>query len=95
MEITDALLNKLEQLAYLNVAPEKKEDIKESLSSVLEFAMNINELDTSGVSDNFSIDNKPTRLREDVPQKSDVFKDLIKDSPAREEDFFKVPKIIE
>ncbi|MGP1561966.1 MAG: Asp-tRNA(Asn)/Glu-tRNA(Gln) amidotransferase subunit GatC [Helicobacteraceae bacterium] len=95
MEITDELLQRLEKLAYLYIPDDKKEGVKKSLGDILEFAKSINDLDTSGAKDRFSINDKPARLREDLPVKSDVFKDLSKVAPAIDGDFFKVPKIIE
>ncbi len=95
MEITDELLQRLEKLAYLHISDDKKEGVKKSLGDILDFAQSINDLDTSGAADRFSIDGRPARLREDLPAKSNVFEDLSKGAPDMDGDFFKVPKIIE
>ena len=84
---------KLEKLSNLEVA--NKQEMAQSLESILGYVENLNELDTDGVSATFSSLDVGTAMREDVVNSSDVIETVIKNAPHAEDDFFIVPSIIE
>jgi len=96
MQVDDTLLEKLEKLSYLKVDESKRDEIKEQLSEIVSFVDNLSELNTDGVDDKFSMDNRATFVREDVAScNSDINDDILKNAPNSEDHFFVVPKIIE
>ncbi|NOQ32197.1 MAG: Asp-tRNA(Asn)/Glu-tRNA(Gln) amidotransferase subunit GatC [Helicobacteraceae bacterium] len=96
MQIDDALLSKLENLSHLHVADDKREEIIAQLSEIVSFVDNLSELDTTGVSDTFSMTDNGTLTREDTPScNTQVNENIISNSPKSGDNYFIVPKIIE
>ena len=96
MQVDDVLLSKLENLSYLKVAPQKREAIIAQLDEMIAFVDNLGELDTDGISANFSMTNAATQLREDTTYcNTQINDDIIAHAPQSDEHFFIVPKIIE
>jgi len=90
------LLSKLEKLSNLYIADDKKEEVVNQLSNILEYVDNLNELDTSSLDSYFSTLDGGTPLREDNPISSkEVVETILKNAPKVEDDFFIVPAIIE
>ena len=96
MQIDNALLEKLEALSCLHIAPSKKEEVMDQLGDILTYIENLQELDTQDISPSFSLLEGGTPLREDMPtQNSEVPKAVLAHAPQARDDFFIVPAIIE
>ena len=96
MKIDNELLANLEKLSALKIEDEKKEEIKSQLSDILTYIDNLNELDTSSLNASFSTLEGGTPLRDDVVEiDRDISKNILKNAPQSEDDFFVVPAIIE
>ncbi len=96
MQVDDALLSKLENLSYLKVSDEKRNEIIHQLDEMIAFVDNLSELDTDGISANFAMTDATTQLREDVPYcNTQINDDILDHAPASDDHFFIVPKIIE
>ena len=95
MQIDDTLLAKLEKLSLLKIGEEKRKEIENQLSEILNFVDILDELDLSDVGAVVSSIDGGTPLREDVSVSSDVIETILKHAPMSSEHFFVVPKIIE
>jgi len=96
MQVDDALLAKLEKLSFLKVNDEKREEIKEQLSEIMNFVDNLGELNTGGVNAKFAMNSEATILRVDTPICNPTINDdILKNAPQSADHFFIVPKIIE
>ena len=96
MKVDLELLTKLEKLSYLNIADEKREEVVEQLSEILEYVENLKELDTTELESYFSTLTGGTPLREDQPVSSkEISQTVLAHAPQAEDDFFIVPAIIE
>lgn len=95
MKMNDEILKRLENLAYLEIKDEKREEIKQDLNEIISFVDSINEIDTSGVSEHFSMEEIPMRLRQDTPEKNTCIDEILAQTPHKIDSFFKVPRIIE
>lgn len=95
MQIDDTLLAKLEKLSSLKIGEEKRKEIENQLSEILNFVDILVELDLSDVGAVVSSIDGGTPLREDVSVSSDVIETILKHAPMSSEHFFVVPKIIE
>ncbi|WP_314988842.1 Asp-tRNA(Asn)/Glu-tRNA(Gln) amidotransferase subunit GatC [uncultured Campylobacter sp.] len=95
MQIDDTLLAKLEKLSSLKIGEEKRKEIENQLSEILNFVDILDELDLSDVGAVVSSIDGGTPLREDVSVSSDVIEMILKNAPMSSEHFFVVPKIIE
>jgi len=96
MQVDNELLIRLEKLSFLKVDDNKREEIISQLSEIVSFVDNLSELDTKDVDDKFSMTDKATILREDIPKcDSSINDNILKHAPKSADDFFIVPKIIE
>ncbi len=96
MQVDNALLAKLEKLSFLKISDDKREEIIEQLSQIVNFVDNLGELDTDGVDDKFAMSDAATFLREDAPScDTSVNDSILKNAPQSSDHFFIVPKIIE
>jgi aspartyl-tRNA(Asn)/glutamyl-tRNA(Gln) amidotransferase subunit C len=94
MKIDDKLLDKLQNLSYLRVDSDKKSQMKESLSEIVNY---MDKLSAVEFDKNSSIEKKQkeTLLSEDIVEHSDVAKSVLDGSTNQKDNFFVVPKIIE
>ena len=95
MNIDEQTLAKLQKLSSLRVDDNSKDKIIGDIEDVLSFVDNLNTLDISNIDATFTTIEGGTRLREDIPSKSDVVQDIMSSAPKSESNFFIVPKIIE
>jgi len=96
MQVDDALLTRLEKLSFLKVSDDKREEIIEQLSEIVNFVDNLSDLDTEGVDDKFAMNDVSTRLREDtIKSSASISEEILAHAPKSADNFFIVPKIIE
>lgn len=96
MTIDVALLNRLTTLGGITLEEEKLEETKSHLSEIVDFVENINKLDLDGIPASFNPLDSKLPMREDIVEsKPQIAKDVLKNAPSVEENFFIVPKIIE
>ncbi len=96
MKVDKRVLDKLEKLSNIEIANDKKEQMIENLSEIVNFVENLNELDLEDKDASFTTLESGTPFREDTPsQNSEVIDIILKNAPMSEENFFIVPKIIE
>jgi|SRR5215510_7117291 len=82
-------------LARLALTPAEEELLTVQLDSILQFVEKLNEVDTSAVEPLAHVVAVGNALREDRIGNQPATDLLLANAPAREKDFFKVPKIIE
>ena len=75
----------------------KKEidSLSKDLSAVFSFIEQLNELNTDKVEPLSSILNEPLRSRKDEINDGKIREKILENSPAKNEEFFVVPKVIE
>ena len=94
MEVNDAMVDKLANLARLHFDKTQKEAIKNDLQRMIQFVEKLNELDTTGVEPLLHVSENINVLREDKVEGSISTADGLKNAAVHDEHFFKVPKVI-
>jgi aspartyl-tRNA(Asn)/glutamyl-tRNA(Gln) amidotransferase subunit C len=94
MEVNDALVDKLANLSRLQFDATEKEGIKKDLQRMIQFVEKLNELDTTGVEPLLHMSEQVNILREDEVKGSISRKEGLQNAPVHDEQFFKVPKVI-
>jgi aspartyl-tRNA(Asn)/glutamyl-tRNA(Gln) amidotransferase subunit C len=94
MEVNDALVDKLAHLARLNFGAGEKDEIKNDLQKMIAFVDKLNELDTTGVEPLLHLTDEMNVLRDDEIRDSVSREEALKNAPAHDAKFFKVPKVI-
>jgi aspartyl-tRNA(Asn)/glutamyl-tRNA(Gln) amidotransferase subunit C len=94
MEVTDALVNKLAHLSRLEFNAGEKEEIKNDLQRMIRFVEKLDELDLEGTGPLLHMSDNANVLREDEVKGSVNREDALRNAPAHDDKFFKVPKVI-
>jgi aspartyl-tRNA(Asn)/glutamyl-tRNA(Gln) amidotransferase subunit C len=94
MEVNDALVDKLANLAKLKFDAVQKEEIKNDLQKMIAFVEKLNELDTTGVEPLLHMTNEVNVLRDDEIKGSISREEALKNAPLHDDQFFKVPKVL-
>ena len=94
MEVNDALIDNLSNLARLEFNAAEKEEIKKDLQRMIGFVEKLNELDTTGVEPLLLMSSATNVLREDVLEGSVEREKALQNAPATDGIYFKVPKVI-
>lgn len=111
MKVTEQDVAYVADLANLELTEEERRGMLRDLNSILDYIDRLNELDTSDVapmaqvSDRYGVDQSKQgserfayASREDVLEglrKSLPHEDALRNAPDADEDFFRVPKVIE
>jgi len=83
------------ELARLYVTEEEREKFKKQLPEIIEFFKNLEELDTENILPIFHTLGVKNVMREDKMRKFEDRELILENAPEREEDFFKVKRVIE
>lgn len=94
MEINDVLVDKLAMLSRLHFNEPEKVSIKNDLEKMIRFVDKLNELDTAGIEPLMHISSNVNVLREDEVIQGCSREEALLNSPLKDKQFFKVPKVI-
>ncbi|WP_276500727.1 Asp-tRNA(Asn)/Glu-tRNA(Gln) amidotransferase subunit GatC [Terrimonas pollutisoli] len=94
MEVNDALVEKLANLARLKFNDAEKQEIKNDLQRMIVFVEKLNELDLENVKPMLHMSEEVNVLRDDEVKGSVSRDEALKNAPSHDEKFFKVPKVI-
>lgn len=94
MEVNEALVDKLANLARLKFDESEKDAVKNDLQKMIQFVEKLNELDTTGVEPLLHMSGNVNVLRADEIKGSIQRDEGLKNAAVHDEFFFKVPKVI-
>jgi len=94
MEVTGTLVDKLAHLSRLEFNASEKEEIKNDLQRMISFVEKLDELDLEGTEPLLHMSDNVNVLRDDEVKGSITREEALKNAPAHDEKFFKVPKVI-
>ena len=95
MKITREEVQRVALLARLRFSPQEEEILTGQLDKILQYMEKLNQLDTTNVEPLAHAVDIVNAFREDRVANQPSPDSLLANAPAREKDFFKVPKIIE
>ncbi|HEY9878821.1 MAG TPA: Asp-tRNA(Asn)/Glu-tRNA(Gln) amidotransferase subunit GatC [Leptolyngbyaceae cyanobacterium] len=88
-------VRKVALLARLELSPEEEQQFTGQLSSILEYVEQLNELDTQDVEPTTRAIELNNITRPDQLKPFEGREDILSIAPEREDDYFKVPKILD
>lgn len=94
MEVNDALVENLCKLACLEFDESGKQEIKNDLQKMIGFVEKLNELDLRDVEPLLYMGEEINVLREDTPGELLSRADALKNAPAADDLYFKVPQVV-
>ena len=95
MQIDDALILRLENLARLDLSAAERTTMQGSLTNILTMVEQLNTLNTEGVEPLIYINEDVNVWREDTVNYQLGRQDALKNAPDSDDTFFKVPKVID
>ena len=95
MKISRDEIRHVAVLARLELDPAEEEAMTTTLDAILTYIDKLNELDTSAVEPTAQVLDRLPSWRDDVVTNGEDTDALLANAPARDGDFFRVPKIIE
>lgn len=95
MKITTKEVEYVAKLARLELTDQEKDLFTHQLNSILEYMEKLNELDTENIPPTSHVLPLKNVMREDEVKASQLEEEILAKAPAREGNFFSVPKIIE
>ena len=100
--VTDKDVSYVADLAYLELTEDERTRMLKDLNSILGYIDSLNELDTSKVEPMAQVASRQTStegfayaMRADEPRPSLPHEEALRNAPASDGVFFKVPKVIE
>ena len=95
MSIDLKTIKHISKLSRISVDDQKAEKLAGDLNSIFKFIEKLNELKTENVVPLTSVAETTLKLRSDKIKSEDIRKQILKNSPQDNEDYFVVPKVIE
>jgi aspartyl-tRNA(Asn)/glutamyl-tRNA(Gln) amidotransferase subunit C len=95
MKLNLAQVEHVAELAQLALTDREKEQFREQLSTILEYAECLRELDTGGIPPTATVLPLENVLRDDAIQLSLPSEDVLANAPAAEGHCFRVPPVLE
>ena len=85
----------ISKLSRISIDDHKAKKLSDDLNSIFSFIEKLNQLDTKNTEPLTSIAETTLKLRKDEIKSQNIRKDILKNSPDKNEDFFVVPKVVE
>ncbi len=96
MKIDKKTLEKIAHLARLEIDEKDVPKMLEDMSQIISFVETLNEVDTDGVEPLTTMSHEVNVLREDeVKNQLSEKEEVLKNAPVKDENFFRVPKVLE
>ena len=95
MTITKDTIQKISNLAKISITDQEVEKLESEISTIISWVDALNEVDTENVTPMSNSLTNTLRMREDLVTDGNKVSDILSNSPADDENFFVVPKVIE
>jgi len=95
MPVDPTTVRRIAHLARIAVAESEVADLQAELNSMLAFVEQLSEVDIEGVEAMTSVTPMELKQREDKVTDGGIADDILRNSPAAENHFFLVPKVVE
>lgn len=95
MEITEETIKHVATLSRLEFSDDEIGKFTEQMSSIINMADQLSEVDTDGVEETVQVVDRDTVFREDKPEHWQTREELMENVPEKANGFIKVPVIID
>ena len=92
-EINEQQIKKIAQLSRISLSKEEEQDFAQQISKIISWVEKLEEVDTNQVEPMLAVE-QDLPLREDEVKINNNSKDILKNSPKSQYDFYAVPKFI-
>ena len=95
MSVDAATVRRIAHLSRIAVADGEIEHLRGELNSILAFVEQLSEVDVTGVEPMTSVTPMVMKMRQDAVTDGDMVEAVLRNAPAREGNYFAVPKVVE
>jgi len=96
MKLDASTLDRIAELAKLDLSdPTERATILQDMQRVLDLVEKLGEVDTTGVEPLIFMTEEENVLRDDVAEKSLDKAEALLNSPVKDSDYFKVPRVVD
>lgn len=95
MKISEEEVRHVAQLSKLSFSDQETAEFATTLSKIVDMVELLNEVDTTGVPVTTTMADHKNIMREDIAQKGQAREELFKNVPEKENNFIKVPAILD
>jgi aspartyl-tRNA(Asn)/glutamyl-tRNA(Gln) amidotransferase subunit C len=95
MSVDIATVKRVARLARIAVSDAEAAALQAELNTILGFVEQLNEVDVTGIEPMTSVVAMDMKKRDDLVTDADQADKILANAPAREGDFFVVPKVVE
>jgi aspartyl-tRNA(Asn)/glutamyl-tRNA(Gln) amidotransferase subunit C len=95
MSINKDTIKKISKLARISVTNDETDRLEKDLNSILKFVEQLKELNTDKVEPISSVSDQNLTMNKDVVKKINEKKDILKNAPEKNSNYYVVPKVIE
>lgn len=95
MKLSLAQVEHVANLAQLTLSDQEKELFREQLSSILEYAQSLQQLDTSAIPPTATVLPLENVMRDDQVGPSLALADVLSNAPDSDDGYFRVPVVLE
>jgi aspartyl-tRNA(Asn)/glutamyl-tRNA(Gln) amidotransferase subunit C len=95
MSVDQATVRRIAHLARIKVSDDDVPQLQDELNAILQFVEELASVDVEGVEPMTSVMPMPMKKRADVVTDGGIADAILANAPAREDHFFKVPKVVE
>ena len=95
MQIDKETLKKIAHLARLEVDDKDTDQMLKDMNNMVNFVEKLNEVDTTGIEPLTTMSHEINALREDEVKPHLPHADALKNAPKKDDQFFRVPKVLE
>ena len=95
MSVDAATVRRIAHLSRIAVADGEVEHLRGELNAILAFVAQLSEVDVDGVEPMTSVTPMAMKKRRDAVTDGGIAEDVLRNAPAREGNYFAVPKVVE
>jgi aspartyl-tRNA(Asn)/glutamyl-tRNA(Gln) amidotransferase subunit C len=95
MSVDDATVRRIAHLARIAVAEEEVEHLRGQINAILAFVEQLSEVDVNGIEPMTSVTPMQMKRRHDAVTEGGDPDAILRNAPAREGNYFVVPKVVE
>jgi aspartyl-tRNA(Asn)/glutamyl-tRNA(Gln) amidotransferase subunit C len=95
MSVDAATVRRIAHLARIALDDDEIEPLQRELNAILAFVEQLNEVDCAGVEPMTSVTPMQMKKRKDDVTDGGIADDILRNAPAREGNYFAVPKVVE
>ena len=95
MSINKDTIKKISKLARISVTNEETDRLEKDLNSIIKFVEQLKELNTDEIAPIASVSDQALTMNKDEIKKINEKKEILKNAPEKNSNYYIVPKVIE